>query len=91
MAEIRINRISNLVKVTKTPTSVRVQNPGTRVVEVTSPGPQGPPFTGASFFDSAVIGTLTSGDVGQVLSWNGTKFSPTDNLEDDLTITGGNF
>lgn len=91
MAQVQINQISSLVTVTKTPTSVEVQTAAPGVVEVSAPGPQGPPFAGATFFDTAAIGALTSGDVGKVLEFDGTKFSPTNELENDLTITGGNF
>lgn len=91
MAQVQINKISSLVKVTKTPTSVEVQAATSSVVKATAPGPQGPPFAGAIFFDNAAIGSLTSGDVGQVLKFNGTQFAPTNELEDNLTITGGNF
>lgn len=91
MAQVKINKISSLVTVTKTPTSVEVQAANTSVVKATAPGPQGPPFAGATFFDTAAIGSLTSGDVGQVLKFNGTQFAPTSELEDNLTINGGNF
>ena len=91
MDQVNINKISSLVTVTKTPTSVAVQSTASQVIEVTAPGPQGPPFAGAIFFDNVAIGSLTSGDVGQVLKFNGTQFAPTNELEDNLTITGGNF
>ena len=91
MAQVQINKISSLVKVTKTPTSVEVQAANTSVVKAIAVGPQGPPFAGSTFFDTAAIGTLTSGDVGKVLEFDGTQFSPTNELENDLTITGGNF
>lgn len=91
MAEVQIKRISSLVNVTETPTLVEVQRHGSKVVEVTAPGPQGPPFAGSTFFNTAAIGALTSGDVGQVLEFDGAQFSPTNELENDLTITGGNF
>jgi len=91
MAQVQINKISSLVKVTETPTSVEVQRHNAKVVEVTAVGPQGPPFAGSTFFNTAAIGALTSGDVGQVLEFDGAQFSPTNELENDLTITGGNF
>lgn len=91
MHQIHLNKISNLVKVTETPTTVEVQRSSSQVVEVTAPGPQGPPFVGSAFFDTAAIEALTSGDVGTVLEFNGTLFSPTNELENDLTINGGNF
>lgn len=91
MADIQINRISNLVQVTETPNAIEVQRPTTKILEVTAPGPQGPPFAGSTFFNTAAIGALTSGDVGQVLEFDGAQFSPTNELENDLTITGGNF
>lgn len=91
MAQVHLNKISNLVKVTETPTIVEVQKQTSQVVEVTARGPQGPPFAGSTFFNTAAIGALTSGDVGQVLEFDGAQFSPTNELENDLTITGGNF
>jgi len=91
MAEVQINRISNLVHVSETPTGVKVQKASSKIVEVTAPGPQGPAFAGTSLFDIDAITALTSGDVGNVLEFNGTQFSPTNRLENDLTITGGNF
>ena len=59
MAQVQINKISSLVKVTETPTSVEVQRHNAKVVEVTAPGPQGPPFAGSTFFNTAAIGALT--------------------------------
>ena len=91
MAKVNVSKISSLVKVTETPTRVEVQKSSSTVVEVTAPGPQGPPFAGSTFFNTAAIGALTSGDVGQVLEFDGARFSPTNELENDLTITGGNF
>jgi len=91
MPQIHLNKISNLVKVTETPTSVEVQRQSSQVVEVTAQGPQGPAFAGSILFDTDAIAALTSGDVGNVLEFDGTKFSPTNELENDLTITGGNF
>jgi hypothetical protein len=91
MAQVKINKLSSVVAVNKTPTSVEVKAANTSVVKATAPGPQGPPFAGAIFFDNAAIGSLTSNDVGQVLKFNGTQFAPTNELEDNLTITGGNF
>jgi len=91
MAQVQINRISSLVSVTETPTSIEVQRHNAKVVEVTAPGPQGPAFAGTNLFDIDAIAALTSGDVGNVLEFNGTQFSPTNRLENDLTITGGNF
>lgn len=91
MTQVKVTKISNLVQVTETPTRVEVQRPTSSVVEVSAPGPQGPPFAGSTFFNTAAIGALTSGDVGTVLEFDGTQFSPTNELENDLTITGGNF
>ena len=91
MTQVKVSKISNLVAVTETPTRVEVQRPSSQIVEVTAPGPQGPPFAGSTFFNTAAIGALTSGNRGQVLEFDGTQFSPTDELENDLTITGGNF
>ena len=91
MPQIHLNKISNLVKVTETPTSVEVQRQSSQVVEVTAQGPQGPAFAGTALFNTDAIAALTSGDVGNVLEFDGTQFSPTNELENDLTITGGNF
>ena len=91
MAQLKINKISSLVKVTETPTSVIVQRSSPQVVEVTASGPQGPPFVGSNFFDLAAISGLSSTDTGKVLKFDGTNFIPTNELETNLTINGGNF
>jgi len=91
MTQVHLNKISNLVKVTETPTSVEVQRQTSQVVEVISEGPMGPAFAGVSMFNTDAIAALTSGNVGNVLEFDGAKFSPTNELENDLTITGGNF
>jgi|TARA_Y100000289_G_scaffold49256_1_gene49902 hypothetical protein len=91
MAQLQINKISSLVKVTETPTSVVVQRSSPQVVEVSALGPQGPPFVGSNFFDVGAIGALSSGDIGKVLKFDGTNFVPTNELETNLTINGGNF
>ena len=61
------------------------------IVSVAATGPQGPSFAGSSFMDTAAIDALTSGDQGKVLEWNGSVFTPTDVLDDDLTLYGGAF
>lgn len=91
MAKIQVNKISSLVNVTESPTSVTVQRKSPQVIEVISQGPQGPAFAGTSLLNTAAMAALTSGDVGTVLEFDGTQFSPTNELENDLTITGGNF
>ena len=91
MAQVKINKISSLITVTKTPTSVEVQAAQSSVVKATAPGPQGPPFVGSSFFDLGAIGALNSGDIGKVLKFDGTNFIPTNELETNLTINGGAF
>ena len=91
MAQVKINRISNLINVTETPTHVEVQRNSASVVEVSAPGPQGPVFTGASFFNNSAIGNLNSGNTGAVLEWDGSLFQPTQLLENDLRINGGAF
>ena len=60
----------------------------TSVVEITTTGPQGPISTQ---LDGDAIDALEAGDAGQVLKWSGTQFTPTDELEQNLTITAGFF
>jgi multidrug efflux pump subunit AcrB len=84
--------LSSVVKVTETDSQVTITRaPSANVVTVTATGPQGPSFAGSSFMDTAAIDALTSGDQGKVLEWNGSVFSPTNVLDDDLTLHGGAF
>lgn len=91
MAQLKVNKISNLITLTETPASVLVQRNATQIVKVTSVGPQGPPFVGSNFFDVGAIGALSASDVGKVLKFDGTNFIPTNELETNLTINGGAF
>lgn len=84
--------LSSVVQVTETDSQVTVtRSPSTNIVSVAATGPQGPSFAGSSFMDTAAIDALTSGDQGKVLEWNGSVFTPTDVLDDDLTLYGGAF
>ena len=91
MAQVKIKKISSLVNVTETPTHVEVQRNSASVVEVSAPGPQGPLFAGANFFNNSAIANLSSGNTGAVLEWDGSLFQPTQLLENDLRINGGAF
>ena len=53
-------------------------------------GPQGPE-PDLTFLDTAAVRSLTSADRGSVLEWNGSQYAPSSLLENDLTISGGNF
>lgn len=77
--------------VSTTNNEVVVQQPQSYVVEIASRGPQGPSFAGSIFLDTNAIGALTSGDTGKLLVWDGSKYTATDTLIDDLTIVGGAF
>lgn len=84
--------LSSVVRVTETDSQVTITRAtSANVVTVTATGPQGPSFAGSSFMDTAAIDALTSGDQGKVLEWNGSVFSPTNVLDDDLTLHGGAF
>ena len=84
--------LSSVVKVAETDSQVTITRaPSANVLTVTATGPQGPSFAGSSFMDTAAIDALTSGDQGKVLEWNGSVFSPTNVLDDDLTLHGGAF
>ena len=84
--------LSSVVKVTETDSQVTITKAtNASVVTVTATGPQGPSFAGSSFMDTAAIDALTSGDQGKVLEWNGSVFTPTNVLDDDLTLHGGAF
>ena len=79
------------VSITATAPSLSVQQGQAQVVQVTDTGPQGPPFSGATFFNVDAISQLGAADIGKVVAWDGTEFQPTDVLENDLTISGGAF
>jgi len=90
--QVQVTRsLSSLITVTQTETNVEVKKPQTSVVTLTAQGPQGPSFAGSSSFNTTAIDALGSGDIGKVLEWDGSQFTPTDELENDLTITGGAF
>lgn len=82
---------SPAVSVNETVHSVVVNKPAGQIIEVATAGPQGPPFAGAQYFNTAAIGALTSGDAGTILSWDGQLFSPTNELSKNLTLAGGAF
>jgi len=79
------------VSVTATAPSLNIQQGQAKVVQITDTGPQGPPFTGATFFNVDAISQLNATDIGKVVAWDGTEFQPTNILENDLTISGGAF
>lgn len=83
--------LSSLIQVTATETQVEVKKPLTSVVTLTAQGPQGPPFVGSVLFDTNAIEALGAGDLGKVLEWDGARFIPTNELENDLTLYGGSF
>lgn len=67
-----------------------------RVITVAVPGMQGArgpqgPEPDLTFLDTAAVRSLTSADRGSVLEWNGSQYAPSSLLENDLTISGGNF
>ena len=79
------------VSVGATAPAVAIQQGQAEVVQVVATGPQGPPFTGANFFNVDAIASLGVADTGKVVAWDGTEFQPTNILENDLTISGGAF
>lgn len=68
-----------------------IQQPVTSVVELTTPGAQGPAFVGQQYFNMASIETLTIAESGVTLRWNGSQFVPANELSDGLTVFGGSF
>ena len=88
---VEVTRPASLVQTTRTSQNVEVKRSATNIVETITPDPRGPPFAGSSFFNTTAIGALTSGYVGHVLEFDGSQFTPTKELDNDLTITGGNF
>lgn len=83
---------ASTVAVSNINASVVTQTQGAAsVVTLTAAGPQGPSFAGATFFNNTAIGNLSNGNAGAVLEWDGSLFQPTQLLENDLTLNGGNF
>jgi hypothetical protein len=83
---------ASAVAVSNINASVVTQTQGAAsVVTLTAAGPQGPSFAGATFFNNTAIGNLNNGNAGAVLEWDGSLFQPTQLLENDLTLNGGNF
>ena len=81
-----------IVSVNNVKALVTAQAPVTAsLVTLTAAGPQGPSFAGATYFNNTGIGSLTSGNAGAVLEWDGALFQPTQLLENDLQINGGAF
>lgn len=70
---------------------VVVQQPQTSIIELTTPGPQGPAFAGQQFFNLTSIGNLSTVDSGVTLKWNGSQFIPANTLGEGLTVFGGAF
>jgi hypothetical protein len=90
--QVQVSRtLSSVLRVTETATQVEVKKPVTSVVTLTAQGPQGPSTAETGYFNIAAIDALSSGDIGKVLEWDGSAFTPTNELENDLTITGGAF
>ena len=79
------------VAVTATAPSLNIQQGQAKVVQITDTGPQGPPFSGATFFNVDAISQLDAADIGKVVAWDGSEFQPTNILENELTISGGAF
>lgn len=86
-----VQSASPSLSISGTTNEVVVQQPQSSVVEVASPGPQGPAFVGTIFMDIDTIETLASGDTGKLLVWNGSQYTATNVLSDNLTIVGGAF
>jgi hypothetical protein len=91
-SQVELTRpITGLVTLAKSEPQIEVSNTLTSVVTLTAPGPQGPPFVGSVLFDTQAIEALTLADTGTVLEWDGARFSPTNELENNLTLNGGSF
>lgn len=91
-SQVELTRpITGLIALTKSEPQVEVSNTSTSVVTLTAPGPQGPPFVGSVLFNTQAIEALTPSHLGTVLEWDGSQFSPTNELENDLTLNGGSF
>jgi len=82
-AAVTVSEANNTVVITKPADS--------RIVEIASAGPAGPPFSGVHYFDLNEIAALGASDVGKVLNWNGNIFVPTNDLSANLTLNGGAF
>lgn len=83
--------LSSILRVTGGGSKVTVQSTNNRVVTVKAPGPQGPPFSGATFFNVTAINALGESDEGTVLAWDGSLFQPVAELNQNLTLSGGAF
>lgn len=68
-----------------------IQQPQTSIVELSTPGAQGPAFVGQQYFNMTSIETLSIADSGVTLKWDGNQFVPVDALGEGLTIFGGAF
>lgn len=68
-----------------------LQRPQTGIVELTTPGPQGPAFTGQQFFNISSIASLSAADSGSTLKWDGSQFVPASELSEGLTVFCGAF
>lgn len=82
-ATVTVSEVNNSVVLT--------QPADSRIVEIASAGPAGPPFSGVHYFDLTQIAALGAADEGKVLNWNGSIFVPTDDLSANLTLNGGAF
>lgn len=81
----------NQAIISKSTVNVEVQRQSAQTLEVSARGPQGPSFAGAIFLDTTAISSLTSGDEGKILVWNGSTYIPKDQLDIGFTIVGGSF
>lgn len=77
--------------VTEINNQIIIQRPQASIVELTTPGPQGPAFAGQQFFNLTSIGNLSAVDSGVTLRWNGSQFIPANTLSEGLTVFGGAF
>ena len=77
--------------VTEINNQIIIQRPQTSIVELTTPGPQGPAFTGQQYFNITSIGNLSAVDSGVTLRWDGSQFIPANTLGEGLTVFGGAF
>ncbi len=77
--------------VTEINNQIIIQRPQVSIVELTTPGPQGPAFAGQQFFNLTSIGNLSAVDSGVTLRWNGSQFIPANTHSEGLTVFGGAF
>lgn len=68
-----------------------IQKPLTSIIELATPGAQGPAFVGQQYFNMTSVGALSIADSGVTLKWDGNQFVPTDDLGEGLTVFGGAF